>query len=200
MSKRPTVNNAEIANEIKTLIAHIQSVTKELKRGVFNFKEAYKNCDYAREWQGQGLRTPQYLKLLCERETTYLENNISNPLLISLLNYRDLLLGTKAYTGKGKSSLIKGLISSIHRYVIISSFFGNNPSYLIPGMGSDERKFQGKFKKIILENNRRLMGCDKDSKFPIQQIAANVGMSGDHKKILDYMDQQCLTLRRDLLK
>ena len=200
MSKKSTVNNKEIAKEIKDLISHIEEVNKELKQGVPNFRKFYKNCDFAREWQGQGLTTPQYLKLVCERGTSYLQNYIINPLLISLLNYRDLLLGIKAYTGGGKVTLMKGLLSSIHRYVIVSSFFGKNPSYLIPGMGTEQRKFQKEFKKVILGNNRRLMGCDEGHKFPIQRIAAEMGMSGDHKKILNYMDQQCIFLRTELLR
>ncbi len=200
MSKKTTVNNKEIAKEIKGLIGHIEGVTNELKQAVPRFRQAYKNCDFAREWQGQGLATPQYLKLVCERGTSYLQNYIVNPLMISLLNYRDLLIGEKAYTGTGKVTLMKGLISAIHRYVVISSFFGKNPSYLVPGMGTEQRKFQKEFKKVILENNRRLMGCDEGHKFPIQKIVAEMGMSGDHKKILNYMNTQCLLLRKELLK
>ena len=189
----------ETAEEIKSLIHQIESIDAEIKRGIPNFKQAYKNCDMVNEWQGQGLQYPQYLKLVCEKGYGYFKNYIVSPLLIALLDYRDHLTGVKAYTGSYKSKM-QGLLSSIHRYVVISSFFGKNIDYIVPGYDKTTREFQQKFKQIILGTNRRLMGCDDNHKFPVQKIAKNVGMEGDHAKILEYMDQQCLFLRKELLK
>jgi len=193
------LNNNDTAEEIKSLTLQINSIGDEIKRGIPNFKQTYKNCDFVSEFQGQGLMTPQYLRLVCEKGYDYFKNYILNPLLNNLLNYRDYLIGTKAYTGSFKPQ-VQGLISSIHRYVIVSTFFGKNPSYMVPGSGAKELDAQKQFKDIILNTNRRLMGCDTGSKFPIQGIAKKMGMEGDHQKILDYMNLQCSFLRGELLK
>lgn len=187
------MNNTEIANAIRDLIVQIQKIDGEIKIGIVNFKQAYKNCDFASEWQGQGLAYPQYLRLVCEKGYNYFKDYILNPLLISLLDFHDHLTGIKAYTASYKTKM-KGLVASIHRYVVVTSFFGKNINYIVT-----DASYQNEFKKIILTTNQRLMGCDKDTKFPIQTIATKIGMDGDHAKILAYMNTQCIILRKELL-
>ena len=190
--------NIQIADEIKSLVLQIGKIDEEIKRGIINFKQTYKNCDFVSEWQGQGLNYPQYLKLVCEKGYPYFKSYILNPLLVSLLDYMDHLLGTKAYTASYKTKM-QGMLSSIHRYVVVTSFFGKDPSYMVPGNTQNEIKYRNEFKNIILTTNRRLMGCDSSHKFPIQSIAKSFEMTDDHKRILQYMLDQCIFLKKELI-
>lgn len=200
MSKKQQVDNKVIAEEVKNLIEHIQEMEKELISALPSFRQAYEGCQGIREWQGQGLSNPQFLQLFCEKGSSYLTNSVIKPLLIRLLDYRDLLLGTKAYTTKGYATLMKGLVSTIHRYTVISSYFARFPFHLVPGSDPKAKEFRDQFKKTIIQHNRRLMGCDDGGDFPIQDIAKKVGMTGDHNKIMDYLTTECLSLRSELLK
>jgi hypothetical protein len=202
MTSKMGLTNEQIAEEIKSLLGNVQAMEKELPYAIVRWKRDNKNCNVIKKWQGQGTGGPNFMKVLCEKGVPYLTNYIINPLYKSMLDYRDLLLVDKAYTAGGKLTLLKGLLSSIYRYVIVTSYFGKNPSYLVPGSLSDKRirDFQQEFKKTILQNNRRLMGCDPNSKFPIQTIAKQVKMLGEHQKILDYMGTQCLVLQTELLR
>jgi len=199
MSSQPSSTNTEIAEEIKNLILKISETGEKIKLQISGFRQSYKDCNWVSEWQGQDLMTPQYMRLVCENGYDYFKRYIIEPLLITLLDYRDHLLGTKAYTASFQIKM-KGLISSIHRYVVVSSFFGNRPEYLYPGFSEKDIENRSQYKKETLELNRRLMGCDDKDKFPIRKIALRAGMDGDHKKILEYMGDKCIFLRKDLLK
>jgi hypothetical protein len=193
-------NNQEVAEELKYLVLKIQTIGEEIKTGIRNMQNSKIDCELVNEWQGEGnLMIPQYVRNVCKDGYPYFKNMIQDPLLKSLLDYRDHLLGTKAYTGDFKTK-IKGLLSSIHRYVIVSSFFGRNTHYLAPRNDIESINFREESKKIILETNMRLMGCDDEHKFPIRNMATRVGMDTEHAKILEYMRNQCLFLRKELLK
>ena len=189
MSKKQSVSNKDIAEEVKKIISNVQAMEPELNRGLVNLKKTYSRgqCSGIREWQGQGLDTPQYLRTYCEKGSAYLKNSIIQPLLIHLLDYRDLLLGNKAYTAEGYKTLMKALLSAIHRYVVIADHFARFPTNLVPELDPTSAKYRAEIKKAIIENNRLLMGCDDGAKFPIQDIARNMGMTGDHAKILSYL-------------
>ncbi len=199
MSSQPSSTNTEIAEEIKNLALKIADTSEKIKLQIPGFRQAYKDCSWVSEWQGKDLMSPQYTRLVCEKGYDYFKRYIVDPLLIALLDYRDHLLGTKAYTATFQTKM-KGLISSIHRYVVVSSFFADRPNYLYTGYRSEDIENRNNYKKDTLELNRRLMGCDDKDKFPIQKIAFRTGMDEDHKKILEYMNDKCIYLRKDLLK
>jgi len=193
-----TPPNAKIAEEIKSLILNIQATEKELYPAVRRWKSQVNSCEWINEWEGKGLGGT--MKSLCENPEPYLKRNVFPGLYTNLLDYRDLLLGSKAYTSQQYQTLMKGLVSGIHRYVVISTFFARNPYYLIPGTGAKQREFQQQFKKAILENNKKLMWCDSNSKFPIQERARAVGMVDYHQKILTYLKDACSLLSMELVK
>jgi len=193
-------SNQGVADDIKSLILSIEVVAEEVEKGVIEFRKEYKGkCNQARDWQGKGLSVPNYLKILCDQGLTYWKNKVLNPLLIYLLNYRDLLLEEGALTGDYQT-FIKGLITNIHRYAVIVSFFGKNPFYIIPGMTIENVRYQKQFREIILKHVRKLMGCNSEDKFKIKEIASKVKVGEEHMNMLKYIDYQCVLLSNSLLK
>jgi len=175
---------SNISSELEYLIRQVFESEKAIENTLTSFKKYYKNCDWARTWQGQGLSIPNYPKELCKRGTSYLTNYVINPLLLSLSNYKDLIEKKQAYTQGGTIILLKGLLSNIHRYSVIVYFLVKN-------------KYLEKEKSKMIEDIRRLMGC-RNSVLRFQKLD-NV-MKGDHEKILKYINKQCSFLRTELLK
>lgn len=192
----------ELADNLKKHINYVEEIGNILSNGVASFQQNYKGqCSSARENQGNNLNVPQYLSLLCEQGKPYLKNNVINPLLTSLLNYRDAVLGTKAITRAGLPTMVKGMLSSLHRFIVISMFFGVNTHYVRGGNSPEDRKIRKDLKKVIMENNRELIGCGNPGKgkFNPQKLAAIVSSDDRYRNIKEYFDDQCISIRRNLL-
>lgn len=151
-------------------------------------------------WQGQGggeLNQPQYVKKVCEDGPDYFENFIWTPVITTLTEYRNYVSGEIAYTPSSLKTRIKGLVASIHRYVLVSSYFGDNFVYLY----SQDEEEQYKYRNEIFDLNSRLMGCNDRPIFNIQDIASKAGIDGYHVDILKYMKhEKCNSIKRERLK
>jgi hypothetical protein len=199
--------------ELKFIKSNLEYLENIIPAAGRKWRERYKGkCNEAMKYVAvPTAEERQLLDDLCENSKVITDKIFGN--LYRFLNiYIAVREGKKAYTGKALDNLLRLGASAIRKYLIISNFFAERPSFFVPTVEmTDRAKWletqtqKKKYKDFILTLNQRLIGCLGDSRFPFLKLLDGVKYVPDEsiesfKRDKTYLSNMCTLIRTEKLK
>lgn len=180
--------------EVEQILDNLRWLQSKMPIAVANWQSTKPNCVF----------TSGALRQICEAPGK-LNSFVFDPLIKWLADYILSREGViKFQPGQLNDFLRKGL-RTITNYVVVADFFSKNPDFFAPNpkissgtlqQFSQNVKVQGQYRDFLNTLSSKLIGCNDKLRFVFLSLSKTVpNLSPDLKKMQDYLDAQCLSLR-----
>jgi len=182
--------------EVETLRENITWLQKNMPTVIDNWNKSRKVSGMTCEIY------PSIIREICNKPGL-LNSNIFDPVLKWLADYQLNREGQKAFAGaNGLDTFLKIGLRSIYNFVFVADFFSKNTDFFVPGYTFADVKKQKYYEEIINLLNSKLIGCNEKLSFLFLKLSRTIkNLPDDLKKMQNYLDDQCVSLRiRELKK
>lgn len=204
----------QAVNEINSLMKDIKWLEEQMPVAISNWKADMK-VRYPGGCQDLVLNFPatahrrNVIKKICQSPGTY-KRDFFESLYNWLEKYKRNRQGTLAFTTKSLDNFVRRGIVLIHNFVVLTTYFADQSEFFAPLLPSTSANItmnkelyakQKQYKEYIYRLNQRLIGCSDRAIFPFLRLSGSVQtLVTDLLDMRDYLAQQCLRIRAELLR